>query len=247
MNSSTQKINIHSYESMGTFDGPGLRLVVFLQGCNFRCLYCANPDTITCQGGTPTDIEEIVRMAVSQKPFFGKRGGVTFSGGEPTVQAKALIPLVERLHEEGIHICIDSNGSVWNEHVGKLFSLADLVLLDVKEFNDEHHQKLTGKSNQQTLRTAAWLEARQRPFWMRYVLVPGYSDFEADIRAMGEYFKNYQMIQKVEILPYHTLGAHKYESLEQTYQLQGVKENTPEQLEAAEKLFKEYFLNVQVN
>ena len=246
-NKAKHTINIHSYESMGTFDGPGLRLVVFLQGCYFRCLYCANPDTINCHGGIVTDIEEIVRMAVSQKPFFGKKGGVTFSGGEPTVQAKALIPLVERLHEEGIHVCLDTNGGVWNEHVGTLLEMVDLVMLDVKEFNDERHQTLTGMSNEKTLKVAAWLEDHQRPFWLRYVLVPGYSDFEEDIRAMGEHFKEYKMIQKVELLPYHTLGAHKYESLEQTYLLQGVKENTPEQLESAERLFNEFFTNVQVN
>ena len=246
-NKAKHTINIHSYESMGTFDGPGLRLVVFLQGCYFRCLYCANPDTINCHGGIVTDIEEIVRMAVSQKPFFGKKGGVTFSGGEPTVQAKALIPLVERLHEEGIHVCLDTNGGVWNEHVETLLEMVDLVMLDVKEFNDERHQTLTGMSNEKTLKVAAWLEDHQRPFWLRYVLVPGYSDFEEDIRAMGEHFKEYKMIQKVELLPYHTLGAHKYESLEQTYLLQGVKENTPEQLESAERLFNEFFTNVQVN
>ena len=110
-------INVHSYESMGTFDGPGLRLVVFLQGCNFRCLYCANPDTIAGKGGTPTPPEEIVRMAMSQRPFFGKRGGITFSGGEPTFQAKALVPLVRELKERGIHVCLDSNGGLWNEDV----------------------------------------------------------------------------------------------------------------------------------
>ena len=114
-------INVHSYESMGTFDGPGLRLVVFLQGCNFRCLYCANPDTIAGKGGTPTPPEEIVRMAMSQRPFFGKRGGITFSGGEPTFQAKALVPLVRELKEKGIHVCLDSNGGIWNEEVEELF------------------------------------------------------------------------------------------------------------------------------
>ena len=106
-------INVHSYESMGTFDGPGLRLVVFLQGCNFRCLYCANPDTIAGKGGTPTPPEEIVRMAMSQRPFFGKRGGSTFSGGEPTFQAKALVPLVRELKEKGIwFVCADMDGEV---------------------------------------------------------------------------------------------------------------------------------------
>ena len=240
-------INVHSYESMGTFDGPGLRLVVFLQGCHFRCLYCANPDTIAVKGGTPTDPEEIVRMAVSQKPFFGKRGGITFSGGEPTLQAEALLPLFRRLKEEGINICLDSNGGIWNEHVEELLKLTDLVLLDIKEFNPLRHQKLTGRSNEQTLRTAAWLEENKRPFWLRYVLVPGYSDFKDDIRALGKQLGSYRMIQKVEILPYHTLGVHKYEAMGQTYQLKGVKENTPEQTERAAGLFKEYFKTVQVN
>lgn len=232
---------------MGTFDGPGLRLVVFLQGCNFRCLYCANPDTIEPKGGTPTDTEEIVRMAVSQKPFFGKRGGITFSGGEPTFQAKALISSFRRLKEEGIHICLDSNGGLWNADVEELLSLTDLVLLDIKEYNLMRHQTLTGRSNEQTLKTAAWLEANGKPFWLRYVLVPGYSDFEEDIRRMGETLGSYQMIQRVEILPYHTLGAHKYEAMKQEYRLKNIKENTPEQIENAETILKEYFSTVQVN
>ena len=240
-------INVHSYESMGTFDGPGLRLVVFLQGCNFRCLYCANPDTIAGKGGTPTPPEKIVRMAMSQRPFFGKRGGITFSGGEPTFQAKALVPLVRELKEKGIHVCLDSNGGLWNEDVEELFKLTDLVLLDIKEFNPNRHQTLTGRSNEQTIRTAAWLEEQGKPFWLRYVLVPGYSDFEEDIRALGEALGKYKMIQRVEILPYHTLGVHKYEAMGQEYKMKGVKENTPEQLEKAAEVFKEYFTTVVVN
>lgn len=232
---------------MGTFDGPGLRLVVFLQGCNFHCLYCANPDTIAGKGGTPTPPEEIVRMALSQKAFFGKRGGITFSGGEPTFQAKALIPLVRELKEKGIHVCLDSNGGIWNENVEELLQLADLVLLDVKEFNPSRHQALTGRSNEQTLKTAAWLEQHERPFWLRYVLVPGYSDFEEDIRQLGEALGNYRMIQRVELLPYHQLGVHKYEAMQQEYQLKGTKENTPEQLEKAASILKEYFATVTVN
>ena len=201
-------INVHSYESMGTFDGPGLRLVVFLQGCPFRCLYCANPDTIDVKGGTPTPAGEILQMAVSQKAFFGKKGGITFSGGEPTLQAEALIPLFKDLKANGT---------------------------------------LTGRSNEQTLRTAAWLEQQGHPFWLRYVLVPGYSDFEEDIRNMGEQLGKYQSIQRVEILPYHRLGVHKYEAMGWDYQLKEVVENTPAQLERAEKLFKEYFPTVVVN
>lgn len=241
-------IKVHSYESMGTFDGPGLRLVVFLQGCNFRCLYCANPDTIDAKGeSTETSQDEIVRMAVSQKVFFGKKGGVTFSGGEPTLQAKALIPLFRRLKEQGIHICVDTNGSIWNDDVEELLQLTDLVLLDIKEFNNLRHQHLTERSNEQTIRTATWLEEKGKPFWLRYVLVPGYSSFEEDIRALGEHFKDYQMIQRIEILPYHTLGVHKYEAMGKEYKLKGIKENTPEQLEAARTLFSEYFKTVYLN
>lgn len=241
-------IKVHSYESMGTFDGPGLRLVVFLQGCNFRCLYCANPDTIDLKGESKeTSIEEIVQMAMSQRPFFGKKGGLTFSGGEPTVQAKELVPLFRRLKEQGIHICLDTNGSIWNEQVEVLLELTDLVLLDVKQRNDERHHQLTGRSNEQTLKTAEWLEKHNKPFWLRYVLVPGYSNAEEDIRALGVHFQNYHMLQRVEILPYHTLGVHKYEAMGQSYKLKGVKENTPQQLDAAQALFEEYFSNVYVN
>lgn len=241
-------IKVHSYESMGTFDGPGLRLVVFLQGCNFRCLYCANPDTIDLKGeSTETTIEEILRLAMNEKAFFGKKGGVTFSGGEPTLQAKALIPLFRRLKEQGIHICVDTNGSLWNEDVEELLHLTDLVLLDIKEFNNARHKTLTERGNEQTLRTADWLEKNEKPFWLRYVLVPGYSAFEEDIRALGEHYRKYQMIQRVEILPYHTLGVHKYEAMGKEYPLKGVNENTPEELETAKTLFEEYFKTVYLN
>lgn len=241
-------IRVHSYESLGTYDGPGIRLVVFLQGCNFRCLYCANPDTIDAKGESKeTDPEEILKMAVSQKPFFGKKGGITFSGGEPTFQAKALVPLFRMLKEAGIHICVDTNGGIWNEDVKELLSLADLVLLDVKEFNDERHKALTARSNSQTLKTAAWLEENQKPFWLRYVLVQKYSYFKEDIEALGEHFKNYRMIERVEILPYHTLGVHKYEAMKLGYQLKDVKLNTQVQLDEAKELFEKYFKTVYVN
>ena len=240
-------IRVHSYESMGTFDGPGLRLVVFLQGCNFRCLYCANPDTIEACGGKPTDPAEILRMAVDQRPFFGKRGGVTFSGGEPTFQAAALVPLVRDLKAAGIHVCLDSNGGVWNPAVEELLGLVDLVLLDVKQADPERHRALTGCGNAQTLRTAAWLEEHGKPFWLRYVLVPGYSDAEADMRALGESLGGCRSIERVELLPYHTLGVHKYEAMGLEYGLRDVPENTPEQLDRAAALLRTYFRMVVVN
>lgn len=240
-------IKVHSYESMGTFDGPGLRLVVFLQGCPFRCLYCANPDTIAAEGGTPTQAHEILRMADDQKAFFGRKGGITFSGGEPTLQAEALLPLFADLKAHGIHICLDTNGGIWNRHVEELLKLTDLVLLDIKEFNPERHRRLTGRDNTQTLRAAQWLERNNRPFWLRYVLVPGYSDFEEDIRALGERLGSYSQVQRVEILLYHRLGVHKYEAMGWDYQLKEVKENTPGQLARAEAIFKEYFPLVVTN
>ena len=188
-----------------------------------------------------TEEDEIVKMAVSQKPFFGRRGGITFSGGEPTMQAKNLLPLFAKLKAEGINICIDTNGGAWTSDIETLLGQTDLVLLDCKQFNDERHKALTGRSNEQTLKTAQWLEDNGKPFWLRYVLVPGISDFEEDIRALGEHFKNYKMLQRVEILPYHTLGKHKYESLGWKYELEHIPTNTPEQMDKALALFKEYF------
>ncbi len=240
-------IKVHSYESMGTYDGPGLRLVVFLQGCQFKCLYCANPDTISFEGGKLTENQEILKKAISQKPFFGKKGGITFSGGEPLVQAKNLIPLLRELKKENIHICLDTNGGLWSEDVEELLKLTDLVLLDIKQINPKRHEEITGRPNIQTLKTAMWLEANQRPIWLRYVLIPGYTDSEEDIRALGKHFQDYKMIERVEILPYHKLGVHKYETMGLDYKLKNVPQNTPEQLDRAKSIFEEYFKSVIVN
>lgn len=234
-------INVHSYESMGTFDGPGLRLVVFLQGCPFRCLYCANPDTISREGGTPTDPAHILEMAIDQKPFFGRRGGITFSGGEPTMQARELIPLFRKLRENDIHICLDTNGAIRSEAVDELLMLTDLVLLDVKQINPDRHKALTSCSNANTLQTARWLCEHNRPMWLRYVLVPGVSDDPADIDRLGRTLGEYPNIERVEILPYHTLGVHKYEAMGWDYKLKDTPKNTPEQLEAARTRLELYF------
>ena len=145
------------------------------------------------------------------------------------------------MKEAGIHVCIDSNGGVWNPAVEELLGLVDLVLLDVKQADPERHRALTGRENAQTLRTAAWLEAHGKPFWLRYVLVPGISDAEADIRALGERLGGYKSVERVELLPYHTLGVHKYEAMGLEYKLRDVRENTPEQLDRAAALLREYF------
>lgn len=245
--SGTPVLRVHSFESLGTYDGPGIRLVVFLQGCNFRCLYCANPDTISREGGEQIPINEILRRAVSERPFFGKKGGVTFSGGEPTLQASALLPLIKELHAEGIHVCIDTNGGVLNSATKQLFAETDLVLLDVKQFNTARHRLLTSRDNATTLSVASYLEAVETPFWLRYVLVPGYSDNEGDIVALCGHLRRYKQLQRVEILPYHTLGAHKYAPLGMEYKLKDVPYNTPEQIEKARVIFAQYFMDVRVN
>lgn len=233
---------------MGTFDGPGLRYVVFLQGCPFKCLYCANPDTIDGVGESKlTDPAYILEQAISMKPFFGKRGGITFSGGEPTVQAEALIPLFRKLKEAGIHTCIDTNGAIHNPHVEELWRLADLVMLDVKEMNPERHLQLTGSRNDKVLETAEWMEKNAHPFWLRYVLVPGVSNHEEDLHALGRHFKGYRHLEKVELLPYHTLGVHKYEAMGWEYKLKDVKVNTPEQIDWAADILRGYLPQLVVN
>lgn len=238
-------LRVHSFESLGTFDGPGIRLVVFLQGCNFSCLYCANPDTIPIgRGGKLITPEEILRRAVSEKPFFGRRGGITFSGGEPTVQAKALVPLCRKLKEEGIHICIDSNGSIMNEDTKELFGLVDMVLLDCKQINPQRHRQVTGHDNSHTLRTAEYLASIGKPVRVRYVLVPGYTDFEEDLEQFGRDFSRYGNIDRVELLPYHTYGVHKYEQLGTPYRLKHVTEPSFEEAQRARTILERYFAHV---
>ena len=240
-------LRVHSYESMGTHDGPGLRLVVFVQGCRFNCLYCANPDTISTTGGKNTSIEEIVAMAKSQKAFFGKKGGVTISGGEPTLQAAELIKLFKALKAEGINTCLDTNGNNMNEEVRELLEYTDIVLLDVKHMNPEQHKYITGRSNDNTFKFADYLKEKNIKTWLRYVLVPGLSDQEEALIALGEHFKDFNNIERLEILPYHTLCKHKYEVLNKPYKLENVPSNTEEQLERAQNMLKPYFKYVQVN
>jgi pyruvate formate lyase activating enzyme len=240
-------IRVHSFESLGTYDGPGIRLVVFLQGCNFKCLYCANADTIELKGGTETSVEEIISMAKNQRPFFGKKGGLTFSGGEPLVQAKQLIPVVKTLKEEGFHVCIDTNGSVFNEDVKEVLKYTDIVLLDIKHIDKDQHKVITEKTNEKTLAFAQYLKEQNIPVWLRYVLVPGYSDNSDHLHQLGQYFKDFDNVEKLEIQPYHELGAHKYEHLGWEYKLKEVPANTPEQLTQAYDIFKNYFKEVVVN
>jgi pyruvate formate lyase activating enzyme len=240
-------IRVHSIESLGTFDGPGVRMVIFVQGCNFRCLYCANPDTIKGDKGQEKSVEDIMTLARSQRPFFGKRGGITVSGGEPLLQAAELVPLFKTLKEEGFNTCIDTNGSVLNDDVEELLNYTDLVLLDIKEIDEIAHQKMTERSNEKTLRMAHRLNERNVPVWVRYVLVPGHTDNTEHLHRLGQFLQPMTNVTKLEIQPYHKLGVHKYEALGWPYQLEGVDQNSQEQLQVANDIFKQYIAEVIIN
>ena len=240
-------LRIHSIESLGTFDGPGIRQVLFLQGCNFKCLYCANPDTIEYGGGKEYATDELVQMALRQRPFFGSKGGVTVSGGEPLMQAEGLLKFFNQLKSEGINTCIDTNGSILTSTVKELLKYTDLVLLDIKQIDNEKHIKLTGSSNVRTLAFADYLSEINHPTWVRYVMVPGYSTDVDDLHALGKKLSKMSNIEKLEIQPYHKLGMHKYESMGWAYQLSNTPTNTLEELEKAKAVFLQYIKEVVVN
>lgn len=240
-------LRVHSIETFGTFEGPGIRLVIFLQGCNLRCLYCHNPDLIPCKEGKEMSIKEIVKMAEGQKDYFGTEGGITVSGGEPTFQAKELIKLFRRAKKKKINTALDTNGTIVNEDVKKLYSYTDLILLDVKHIDDEEHKKLTGFSNKNTLEMAEYREKSQKPMWLRYVLVPGINDQEQYLEDWAKHFKDYKCIEKVEILPYHTLGVYKYKELGIKYSLENLLPPTKETILKAKSIFEKYLKNVYVH
>lgn len=240
-------LNVHSVESLGTFDGPGIRLVFFLQACNFKCLYCANPDTIEFKEGKPYSVEDVLTMARNQRPFFGKKGGVTVSGGEPLIQAKELIPVFQALKQDGFNTCVDTNGSVFTAASRELMKFTDLVLLDIKQMDEEAHVGLTGVKNHQTLNFAQYLQEINKPVWIRYVLVPGYSDNEEHLHRLGKFIQPMQNVQKIEIQPYHQLGKHKYDALGWEYQLNDVPMNSVDQLNHAKKILMSYGKDVIIN
>lgn len=242
-----ESLRVHSIETFGTHDGPGIRLVVFTQGCQFRCLYCANPDTMDVRGGRMMDIEDIVKRAVNQKPYFGNRGGVTVSGGEPLLQRCKVKKLFQRLHEEGIHTALDSNGKLLNREVEEVLQETDLLLLDVKHFDNTWHHRITGLSNEGVLRVAKHREETGKKMWLRYVLVPGWSDQEEHLRNMGRHFWNYNHIERVEILPYHKLGVHKWSALGMEYRLNGIETPSEECIAKTKDILSTYFADVRVN
>lgn len=240
------QLRIHSLETFGTHDGPGIRMVVFVQGCQFRCLYCQNVDTLDVKGGTLVSIDELVQRAINEKGYFGKKGGVTVSGGEPLLQRSKLITFFKKLHENGINTCLDSNGRLLDDDVKELLNHTDLILLDVKHINDDWHHKLTGVSNKPTLKVAEYCESVGQRMWLRYVLVPGWSDQPEYVEEWAQHFGNYKNVERVEILPYHQLGKHKWQLMGMTYQLEEVPTPSQEIKERTLEIFKNHFKTAEV-
>lgn len=214
------KGNIHSFESMGLVDGPGIRFVVFMQGCNLRCRFCHNPDTWSGTG-TPIEPSELVKKIVRYKPYFGNDGGVTFSGGEPLLQPEFLIETMKMLHENGISVCLDTAGVGLGTY-DEILRYTDLILYDVKEIKDADYKAMTGSSPD---RTNAFIDAVRKTdvhMWVRHVVVPGLTDSDAHMQELVSKIRTLPNVIKVELLPYHVLGVSKYEALGLPYSLSGV-------------------------
>lgn len=238
-------LKIHSIDTFGTHDGPGIRLVIFAQGCPFRCLYCHNPDTqaLETDKSKTITIQAIMNLLQKEKSYFGEHGGLTISGGEPTLQAKTLIELFKECKKHGFNTCLDTCGAIYNADIQELYDLTDLVLLDVKHIDDLWHQKLTGSSNQNSLKNAEIREKSGKNMWLRYVLVPGWTDQEEYLEAWAKYFADYQSITRIEIIPYHKLGVFKYEALGRKYQLEKIEPPTQIEIVKAEQIFIKYLGN----
>jgi pyruvate formate lyase activating enzyme len=189
----------------------------------------------------------IIQRALKERPYFGESGGITISGGEPTLQARELITLFRMARKEGIHTALDTNGGVVSTEVQKLYDLTDLVILDVKHIDEEAHRLLTGMPNMPTLENAAYRERSGKPMWLRYVLVPGHNDSDEVLHRWGAQFSTYQTVERVEILPYHTLGAYKYAELGRENPLEGVLPPTPESVRRAREVLEQYFKTVVVH
>lgn len=238
---------VHSFESFGSVDGPGVRYVIFLNGCIMRCLFCHNPDTWLMKKANYTS-DEVLKEAMRYKSYWGPEGGITVSGGEPLLQLDFLIDLFKKAKEQGINTAIDTSGQpftkegVWFEKFNELLNYTDLILLDLKQANEKKHIELTAVTNKNIFELATYLSDRNIPVWIRHVLVPGYTDDDENLIALAEFIKTLKNVKKVEILPYHTLGISKWERLNIPYPLEGVEPPSQKSLIHAKKILidKEY-------
>ena len=230
----------HSIESFGLVDGPGVRSILFLSGCPFRCLYCHNPDTWNLEKNHPVTPEEAYKMLSRYAPYWGKDGGITISGGEPLFQLDFLIEFARVVKSHGITVTIDTSGATFSmdpEYLKKfdeLLKVSDLFLLDIKTVDSELHKKITGKDNANVLALFAYLDKKNFPIWVRHVLVPGLTDDDALLDRTNAFLKQFHNIERVEVLPYHTLGIIKYQNLGIPYRLDGVEPPSEERVKNAE-------------
>ena len=233
--------HIHSTESFGAADGPGVRFIVFMQGCHMRCRYCHNPDTWKMDGGDEVPADEILKRAWRFKPYWGKDGGITISGGEPLLQIDFVIELFKKAKELGINTCIDTAGNPFTKEdpffskFEELMKYTDLLLLDLKEINPTRHKDLTGFDNSNIIEMAKYLSEINKPVWIRHVLVPEHSDFDEDLDALGDFIDTLSNVDRVEILPYHTLGKFKWENLGIPYTLESISPPSAERIENAKQ------------
>lgn len=229
---------IHSFESFGTVDGPGIRFVVFMQGCPLKCKYCHNRDTWDYNLGTEYAIDDIIKKILKAKTYIdASNGGVTISGGEPLLQADFIIELFKELKKFNIHTAIDTAGSIKiNKKIETLLSYTDLVLLDIKHINNEKCIFLTGHSNENTLDFARYLSDKNIPTWIRQVIIPGLTDNENDLIELKNFISTLQSVKNIELLPYHNLGQYKWENLNIKYPLERYRVATNDDIKTANKI-----------
>ncbi len=230
---------IHSIESCGTVDGPGIRYVIFTQGCPMRCQYCHNPDTWNPKAGQTMTVEEVLEGFYTNMAFY-KTGGVTVTGGEPMLQMEFLIALFRELKSKGIHTCLDTSGIMYQDRDGKfinqleeLLPLTDLVMLDIKHIRTDKHKELTGFNNEGILAFAKYLDRKGVPIWVRHVVVPGITYYREYLEELGTFMGTLNNVKALDVLPYHSMGVLKYEELNMDYKLRGIPDGTKEEAKAA--------------
>ena len=229
---------VHSIQSLGTVDGPGLRFVVFLQGCNLRCKCCHNPDTWEMLGEKQFTAEEIVEKAKKYKEYFGKKGGITLSGGEPILQADFAYKVFRLCHENSINTCLDTSGSILNDNVKKLLSETDRVLLDIKYTNDADYLQNVGCSLEKPMEFLEYLNEQKIPTTIRQVIIPTINDNEENIEKLNEIVKQYPCIDKVELLPFKKICQTKYDSMKIAFPFGNLDTPTKETMNKLNKLLK---------
>lgn len=234
--------NIHSVESFGSADGPGVRYIVFLKGCNMRCKYCHNPDTWAKEGGTMQTPEEVLNKALRYKAYWKNNGGITVSGGEALLQIEFVTELFRLAKEKGVHTCLDTSGNPFTREepfftkFNELIKYTDLFMLDIKHMDPEAHRELTAQDNANILDMARYLSDNGKHMWIRHVLVPGITDSEEQLRTLRAFVDTLETVDRVEILPYHTLGVFKWKELGIPYQLEQVELPSQEQVKRAKEI-----------